>query len=139
MFWSKRWIAGILIVYGCFTLIMYISVAIDQGKVTDYGWIWLGIAPLIFGIVKWRQAVVNEEQILEKCVLQLAVKHHNLLTAADVALGTSMTLEQAETVLQKMCAKHMLRLMIANNGVFVYESELLLTDEQKMTADHIGI
>jgi len=76
---------------------------------------------------------INEQE-KEKVVLKIANEKNGHLTIAEVAMDTSLSLEESKTVLEKMSADGVAELQITDGGSLVYVFTGLISEEEKATA-----
>ncbi|MEF3352677.1 ArsR family transcriptional regulator [Paenibacillus sp. GYB006] len=74
---------------------------------------------------------------MEKQLLMLAMEQDQLLTISEIVLYTEMDQKTAEQVLEELRKKGLVKIKVADNGVWVYEFEPLLTKEQKLSAERV--
>lgn len=79
----------------------------------------------------------ERHQSNEKLVLRLAAKKEGYLTAAEVALESDFSLEEAEIFLEKLKAKRLCALRISDNGTYVYQFDMFLSPEEKKGSERI--
>ena len=87
--------------------------------------ILFGILPIVYGIVLYKrvkQAVTRRTvEDSEKVVLQLAKKRRGLLTVAEVAANSALTLEQAKETLDQLNIKGFNEMDVSDAGIIVYK------------------
>ena len=87
--------------------------------------ILFGILPIVYGIVLYKrvkQAVTRRTvEDSEKVVLQLAKKRRGLLTVAEVAANSALTLEQAKETLDQLKIKGFNEMDVSDAGIIVYK------------------
>ncbi|MBI3327372.1 MAG: hypothetical protein HYZ81_11805 [Nitrospinae bacterium] len=71
----------------------------------------------------------------EAAILQLAHRLEGRLTVADVALGTGLTLQEAEATLNELVRKGYAELQVSPAGVLVYRCFPLASAEDKDRAE----
>ncbi|MDO7904982.1 hypothetical protein Q5741_00975 [Paenibacillus sp. JX-17] len=134
---SKRWIIWLTVGFGWFVLVLYTFAAIQYQIYFDMGLIFFGFIPVVGGHVAWILHRKNSAVYAQRHILQFAREQGYLLTAAEVALLIPMDIEQASKALEQLRRQGMARLKVAENGVWVYEIEPLLTYEQKLAAERV--
>lgn len=139
----KLLIAIILIVFG---LIMTggVLVGISEGESTiasDF-WIWfiLAFIPFSVGIglifSRIRTKKHNKRQLLENEILRFAKKYDGSVTAAELAMETSLNLSEAEKELETFVRQGVATRKISDSGIFVYQFPMI-SDKEKSTAKSI--
>ena len=78
-------------------------------------------------------AKLNEQE-KEKAVLKIANEKNGRLTIAEVAMDTSLSLEESKTILEKMSADGVAELQITDGGSLVYVFTGLISEKEKATA-----
>lgn len=134
---GAKTISRLLIGLGIFNVIMYAVGALAYGIYSGSGWFIFALCPLAGGLLLARQSRAREEQGLEKRLLALAARHDHYITAAEVALETDLSLEEAGQALERMRKKGHMALKVADNGVYVYECLPLLSLDEKRDAERI--
>ncbi len=94
--------------------------------------IFFGVLPIIVGIVLLRSNYQNQKRAREAQeralkeekegeIIRLAQRKKGRLTVTEVAAATSLTLEEAEKILQEMVTRGYVGLKVTNSGILVYE------------------
>ncbi|MEQ7051428.1 hypothetical protein ABN764_12320 [Paenibacillaceae sp. P-4] len=73
----------------------------------------------------------------EKIALRLAAELGGYITAAEIAVHSEMTLDEAAQILDRLKSQGVCTLRIADNGTYVYQFESLLNDRQKRQSERI--
>lgn len=73
----------------------------------------------------------------DRAILALAVQSEGYLTAADVALRTDLTLDEASASLERIRHNGHATLRIAGNGTYVYHFGGILTEEEKRQSERV--
>jgi xanthosine utilization system XapX-like protein len=84
----------------------------------------MGLAPILAGLAWWRhlrrKAAQRQTTSLERSVLQLAKAHHGVLTVTDVATHTTLSLEEAEQILNQLHLDGFATIDVSDNGALLY-------------------
>lgn len=134
---SKAWILWTLIGLGLFSIVLYIYSCIVYHSGLDLGFLIFGILPLSWGLYEQSRMKKTKNRRMEKQLLQLAMERDQLLTISEIVLYTEMDQKTAEQVLDELRKKGLVKIKVADNGVWVYEFEPLLTKEQKLLAERV--
>ncbi|MWV42071.1 hypothetical protein GRF59_00375 [Paenibacillus sp. HJL G12] len=134
---SKLLISRILIGFGALSILLYGYGAIMYGMRDFFGLLLFAVLPVGYGVILGKRYRKTAHVHMEKQILRLAAKQHNLLTAADVALYTSLNIEESGNALEDLRRKGFLGLKVADNGAFVYEFQSYLSTEEKLSAERI--
>lgn len=139
---SRRKISWILTLFGLFCGILYVNLAVRGGTKDWFGFLVFAVLPLGIGLIlrtktKKARAWMEITPEMEKSILHLAAEQENLLTAADVALNTTLSMEQAGEALEAMRRKGQVHLRVADNGALVYEFQAVLSMEAKLNAERV--
>ncbi len=119
-------------------------VGISEGESTiaqDFGpWLIIGFVPLIVGIGLNLSFMKNKRQykrqLIENQMLKYAKKHNGSITAAELAMETSLNFKEAEQVLEDFAKQGIASRKISESGIFVYQFPLI-SDIEKSTAKGI--
>ena len=126
-------VAVAVVLFGLFMVVGGIGLLLDpkspQTKASSVALIvCLGLLPAIAGVLLFRhtQAAAAERALeaREQLVLQVASAHQGVLTVAQVAMATGMSLEQAEAVLDRMHHKSFNDKELLDSGEMVYKFQL---------------
>ncbi len=119
-------------------------VGISEGESTiaqDFGpWLILGFVPLIVGIglnisfIKHKKQ--NKKQLIENQMLKYAKNHNGSITAAELAMETSLNFKEAEKVLEDFAKQGIASRKISESGIFVYQFPMI-SDIEKSSAKGI--
>lgn len=134
---SRRKISWILIVFGVFSAILYGYRTVAGGPGDSFDFIIFAIFPLGYGLFLAIHKPHRLTPALEKTILTLASEQNNLLTAADVALHTTLSMEQSGEALDELRKKGYVNLKVAENGALVYEFQAFLSMEAKLNAERV--
>lgn len=74
------------------------------------------------------------EQEKQSLVLKAAKQNNGRLTIAEVAMDTTLSLDESKSILESMCTEGIAELQITDGGSLVYVFTGLLTDKEKDTA-----
>lgn len=74
------------------------------------------------------------DQEKQSLVLKTAKNNNGKLTIAEVAMDTSLSLDESKSILENMCSEGVAELQITDGGSLVYVFTGLLTDKEKDTA-----
>ncbi|MDQ0232219.1 hypothetical protein [Metabacillus malikii] len=134
------------IVLTVFGLVMTggVLVGISDGDSTfasDFGpWLILGFVPLAVGIgliisfIKKKNH--KKTQQIENRLLKFAQKNNGHITAAELAMETSLNFKQAETILEDFVKQGIATRKISDSGIFVYQFPMV-SDSEKSNAKGI--
>ncbi|MBB3127763.1 hypothetical protein FHS19_002417 [Paenibacillus rhizosphaerae] len=139
---SRRKISWILTLFGLLCGVLYVNQAVRGGTDDWFGFLVFAVLPLGIGLIlrtktKKERAGMEITPEMEKSILHLAAEQENLLTAADVALHTTLSMEQAGDALEAMRRKGQVHLRVADNGALVYEFQDVLSMEAKLNAERV--
>ncbi|MBD7968126.1 hypothetical protein [Paenibacillus gallinarum] len=134
---SKVWILWTLISLGLFSIVLYIYSFIVYHSGLDFGFLIFGVLPLSMGLYEQSRMKKTKNRRMEKQLLRLAMEHDQMLTISEIVLYTEMDQKTAEQVLDELRIKGLVKIKVADNGVWVYEFEPLLTKEQKLSAERV--
>jgi cytochrome c biogenesis factor len=81
---------------------------------------------------KQRKADQQENQILK-----LAAQYGGRITATEIAMNTSLSIEKAKNILDAFVHRKIALLKLSDNGTYVYEFIELLSQEDKRTSKGI--
>lgn len=131
-----KMIASVLcfIIGGLMLIGFFVNLEEKKGltKADVAGVIFFGVLPLIAGIALLRSNYQNQKRAREAReralkeekegeIIRLAQRKKGKLTVTEVAAGTSLTLEEAEKILQEMVSRGYVGLKVTNSGILVYE------------------
>ncbi len=84
-----------------------------------------GVLPLVGGVLLCQRvranAATRKAEEWERTVLQVAKRHHGIVTAMDVAGSSAMTLEQAKATLDQLNLKGFNEMDVSELGTIVYK------------------
>ena len=84
-----------------------------------------GVLPLVVGILLYQRvranAATRKADEWERTVLQVAKRHHGIVTAMDVASNSALTLEQAKDTLDQLNLKGFNEMDVSELGTIVYK------------------
>jgi uncharacterized membrane protein HdeD (DUF308 family) len=84
-----------------------------------------GILPLVGGVLLYQRVRANtatrKADEWERTVLQVAKRHHGIVTAMDVASNSALTLEQAKDTLDQLNLKGFNEMDVSELGTIVYK------------------
>lgn len=87
----------------------------------------------IFLIRKGRHST-REKQ--ERMVLELAASKNGRITPAEIAMETSLTANESQTLLDVLCQQGIAETQITENGSVVYAFTGLISESEKQTAQN---
>lgn len=103
--------------------------------------IMLGIIPFLFGaclcFLSIRRGKKRRADEMENKVLQLAAQSGGSLTAAELAMHTNLSVQQAKTILEAFTDQKVAYLTLSDNGTYVYKFEGLISREEKEAAESL--
>ncbi|MED5018354.1 hypothetical protein P9847_13675 [Paenibacillus chibensis] len=134
---SRRLLAKTLVGSGAVGALLYGYAALKYGVWDLLGILLFSVLPATYGFMLNKRDRKRASAHMEKEILKLAANRKNLLTTADVALCTSLNMEQSSEVLEDLRRKGYLRLKVADNGAFVYEFQSFLSMEEKLSAERV--
>lgn len=134
---SRRLLPKTLVGCGAVGTLLYGYAALKYGVWDLFGILLFAVLPATYGFMLDKRDRKRASAHMEKEILKLAASRKNLLTAADVALSTSLNMEQSSEVLEDLRRKGYLRLKVADNGAFVYEFQSFLSMEEKLSAERV--
>ncbi|WP_211744918.1 hypothetical protein [Paenibacillus sp. Marseille-Q4541] len=134
---SKVWIVWTLIGLGLFSIVLYIYSFFVYHSGLDFGFLIFGILPISWGLYEQSRMKKNKNIRMEKQLLKLSMEHDHLLTISEIVLYTDLDQKTAEQVLDELRKKGLVKIKVADNGIWVYEFEPLLTTEQKLSAERV--
>ncbi len=84
-----------------------------------------GVLPLVGGVLLYQRVRANtatrKADEWERTVLQVAKRHHGIVTAMDVASNSALTLEQAKDTLDQLNLKGFNEMDVSELGTIVYK------------------
>lgn len=84
-----------------------------------------GALPLVGGVLLGQRIRANtatrQADAWEKTVLQVAKRHHGMVTAIDVACNSVLTLEQAKDTLDQLNLKGFNEMDVSESGTVIYK------------------
>jgi hypothetical protein len=84
-----------------------------------------GVLPLVGGVLLYRRVRANtatrKADEWERTVVQVAKRHHGIVTAMDVASSSAMTLEQPKATLDQLNLKGFNEMDVSDLGTIVYK------------------
>ena len=99
---------------------------------------FLGAAPMVGGTMMVlgarKKAKRKKGEFMEKKILRLASRKNGRITAYELAMNSSLSVEKAKEHLDQMYAKGIMELKVADEGVIVYELRDVLSPASKMNA-----
>lgn len=100
-----------------------------------------GIIPLVVGVLfflntrKKNRMQLNDQ--LENIILKLAKANNGKLTAGEVAMNSSLSVEQAKKYLDNLCIKGEVDLFISDSGISVYKFKIIIPEDEKNGAEKL--
>ena len=83
---------------------------------------------------------VTEAREIDTVLLNIAIKNNGLITATDLALGSQLTIEEANTYLEDSHNKGLCGRRYAEDSyIAVYEFERELTKDEKLNSKYVKI
>ena len=85
----------------------------------------IGVLPLVGGVRLYQHvranAAARQADEWERAVLQVAKRHHGMVTAMDVASNSALTLEQAKDTLDQLNLKGFNEMDVSESGTIIYK------------------
>ncbi len=130
----KSIIGGILIAFGAFML-LGVSVNLSESALETadiVGAIVLGIGPIAGGGLMIRGRMKAKQQALhaqkrdayvrhEKEIIRLAQSHGGRISIPEIVAATSLSTDEADSVMREMTTKGYVDMQVTDSGVIVYE------------------
>jgi len=122
----------VLIVVSFFVLIALRPLVPDVIKIlSNLSWFFI---PFAIGYVVWHGEKQKQRRWFEHQLLRVAASHHNRLTPTDVSIMTTMNVFQAGRMLEDLQRRGKVRLVVNEEGEYVYEFWELPPHEAYMTS-----
>jgi hypothetical protein len=90
---------------------------------------------LIYNTIKKNRN--SEKDRLENTILKLAKENNGKLTASDVAMNTSLSVEESKNYLDSLCIKGIVELFISESGISVYKFKMIIPENEKNNAEKL--
>lgn len=103
----------------------------------DFGFFLFGILPLGLGLYEQSRRNKVKSIRVEKELFKLAMEHDRLLTISEIILYSELDQHTAEQALDELRRRGLVKIKVAENGIWVYEFEPLLSKEQKILAERV--
>ncbi|OPA73580.1 hypothetical protein BVG16_27595 [Paenibacillus selenitireducens] len=73
----------------------------------------------------------------EKLILKLAAEKKGYITAAEISLNSNLSLDDASKMLDDLKAKGACILRVSDNGTYVYQFDMLISQNDKLYSERI--
>jgi hypothetical protein len=105
------------------------------------GMVIAGFIPLAAGLylllTTLKKNRTAEKDELENTILKLAKANKGKLTAGEVAMSTSLGMEDAKKYLDSLCIKGIVDLFISESGINVYQFKMIIPENEKEEAERL--
>ncbi|WP_019121499.1 phage holin family protein [Brevibacillus massiliensis] len=143
---AKEWTMLVIGIVLClFGLLLLIGALASDSDFTQFGelvsLLVLAILPLVLGI--WlcitarKRTKRRKADELENRILQLAQQLGGSLTAAELAMHTSVSFSEAQRILDAFVKMKIAFIKISDNGTMIYEFEGLISQVDKQRAQSL--
>ena len=129
---GEKLLLGLAACLGAFGLLILVGVLVGllehtsrYTALTDVSLgLLLGVLPIVWGLWLWRRVrrrvADRRTEGLENTVLRLAVQHHGVLTAMDVVVNSSLSVDHAKSILDQLNLKGLNDIHVSDSGIMTY-------------------
>jgi hypothetical protein len=121
----QRFLAVFLIVFGALFAVLIVATPSDpKNPEGERVVLVMGVMMLVGGAIwRWRIGASDDAQregFEEKAILGVAARYGGRATLAQIALETQLSMEQAETAINRLCGRNVAQPDLLDDGSVVY-------------------